>query len=239
MDNILETIEYRGFQIAVYPDTDAESPVKSMDMVGTMVCWHKRYSMGHEQPRENPDEWLRDQMKSLDYRKQEWLWGKLGLKFDETEDKGSWDLFEDWLDEANIGKLMEAFQTYNVVLPIYMYDHSGQTINTTGFSDPWDSGQLGFIYADHEKVLKEWGDGTLKVVTPALIDKAQECLKGEVETYDMYITGQVVGYRILDAEGEEVDWDSSSCWGFYGQDYMVSEVKSIIDYQLDGDKQVA
>ena len=33
-----------------------------------------------------------------------------------------------------------------VLLPIFMYDHSGITIQTRPFSCPWDSGQVGFIF---------------------------------------------------------------------------------------------
>ena len=39
-----------------------------------------------------------------------------------------------------------------VSLPLYLYDHSGLTINTTGFSCPWDSGQVGYIYVTYEKL---------------------------------------------------------------------------------------
>ena len=44
-----------------------------------------------------------------------------------------------------------------ICLPLFLYDHSGITINTTGFSCPWDSGQVGFIYITKAKALKEWG----------------------------------------------------------------------------------
>ena len=44
-----------------------------------------------------------------------------------------------------------------VILPLYLYDHSGITINTTGFSCRWDSGQVGFIYVTHEEIRKEFG----------------------------------------------------------------------------------
>jgi hypothetical protein len=37
-----------------------------------------------------------------------------------------------------------------VLLPLYLYDHSGLTMSTTPFSCPWDSGQVGFIYAEKD-----------------------------------------------------------------------------------------
>ena len=38
-----------------------------------------------------------------------------------------------------------------VILPMYMYEHSGISIATTPFNCPWDSGQIGFIIAS-----KKW-----------------------------------------------------------------------------------
>lgn len=98
----------------------------------------------------------------------------------------------------------------NIVLPIYMYDHSGITINTTGFSCQWDSGQVGIIYISRKDAAKEWGN---KICTQTVAERAREYLKGEIKTLDQYLTGSVYGYIVCDPEGEETD----SCWGFYGE----------------------
>ena len=97
-----------------------------------------------------------------------------------------------------------------IVLPIYMYDHSGITINTTGFSCQWDSGQVGIIYISRRDAVKEWGN---KICTQTVAERARKCLKAEIETLDQYVTGSVYGYRVLDPDGEETD----ACWGFYGE----------------------
>lgn len=97
----------------------------------------------------------------------------------------------------------------HIVLPIYIYDHSGVTINTTGFSCGWDSGQVGIIYISKADAVREWGK--IKC-TKAVREKARQCLRAEVETLDQYLTGSVYGYRVFDPQGEEVD----SCWGFFG-----------------------
>lgn len=102
-----------------------------------------------------------------------------------------------------------------VILPIYMYDHSGQTVQTTPFSCPWDSGQIGFIWVSKEKARKEYG---WKVLTKARLAKLTEYLVGEVKTFDQYLRGDVYGYKILDQDGDEVD----SCWGFFGEDHEKS-----------------
>lgn len=113
-----------------------------------------------------------------------------------------------------------------VLLPVYLYEHSGQTINTKGFSCPWDSGQVGFIYCDADKIRKEY---SCKRITKKTREKVTEALRAQVKTLDDYLTGNVYGYIVKDAKGEEQD----SCWGFYG-DYdqehgILSEAKSAVD----------
>jgi hypothetical protein len=39
-----------------------------------------------------------------------------------------------------------------VILPLYLYDHGGITISCSPFSCPWDSGQVGWIYADYDMI---------------------------------------------------------------------------------------
>ena len=105
----------------------------------------------------------------------------------------------------------------NIVLPVYMYDHSGITINTSGFSCPWDSGQVGLIYVTKDKAIENWGK---KILTKKVREAAIKCLQSEVETLDQYLTGNVYGYIVYDPKGEEAE----SCWGFYGEaDYCLSE----------------
>ena len=112
----------------------------------------------------------------------------------------------------------------HIALPVFMYDHSGITINTTGFSCPWDSGQVGVIYMTKAKAIENWGK---KILTKAVRQKAIDCLKSEIETLDQYLTGQVYGFRVFDPEGEELD----SCWGFFGEsDYCLSEGVAVAEY---------
>lgn len=107
------------------------------------------------------------------------------------------------------------------IIPIYMYDHSGITINTTGFSCPWDSGQIGFIFVSKEKV-REWYD--IKRIDSKTRERVIEHLKAEVETYDNYLTGSVYGFIIEDDEEREID----SCYGYYGEDYCMTEAESFV-----------
>jgi len=90
------------------------------------------------------------------------------------------------------------------ILPLYLYDHSGITMNTTGFSCNWDSGQVGYIYTTKDKIKEYYGDN------PPTEDKIEEHLRNEVATYDTFIRGEIYGFT-LESDGEHSD----SCFGFY------------------------
>ena len=141
----------------------------------------------------------------------------------------------DWfLDAAlsalRIDELQELVQEMDgmVILPLYLYDHSGITMNTTGFSCPWDSGQVGWIYAHEETIKKEYGN-----VTPETLKKTETLLQSEVKEYDYYLTGQCYGYQLFKAD-EEID----SCWGFLGdirdvqdavKEYLPTDCEDIVE----------
>jgi len=117
-----------------------------------------------------------------------------------------------------------------VILPLYLYDHSGITMNTTGFHCPWDSGQVGFVFISKEKMREEY---SYKRVSQKLIKRVTEYLVNEIATYDQYLTGDVYGFRITDTETEE---EVDSCWGFYGDNYCMEEAEGIVNHMIGADK---
>jgi len=65
---------------------------------------------------------------------------------------------EEWMDSMDMGdlsdeELMTIIEEKHVILPLYLYDHGGITMNTGGFSCRWDSGQVGWIYASKESLI--------------------------------------------------------------------------------------
>ena len=119
----------------------------------------------------------------------------------------SWDeMSSDIIREENV----------SVILPLYLYDHSGITMNTTGFSCRWDSGQVGFIFVSKNDVRKEYG---VKRISKKLREKVTKLLIGEVETYDKYLTGDVYGYEVTDENDNLIE----SCWGYYDEDECLTE----------------
>ena len=156
------------------------------------------------------------------------------------KDVPDWFL-DDCLSTLRISELKTLIEDMKgmVILPLYLYDHSGITMNTGGFSCQWDSGQVGWIYADYDMVKKEYDD-----VTPETIARAESLLQSEVKEYDFYLTGQCYGYKLYEGEAQK-----DSCWGFLGdindvtkhiQDYLPSECKNIVDsleFQYDIDEE--
>jgi len=114
----------------------------------------------------------------------------------------------------------ENFSDNDIVVNIYMYDHSGISIATSPFMCRWDSGQVGVAVVTKQKIIKEYG--TYDDKTKA---QARKCLESEVETYNDYVQGEVYGYTLLDSEGEEID----SCFGFYGYDPTTNGIFDNLD----------
>jgi len=134
-----------------------------------------------------------------------------------SSDFNSWGELEEFI-----------YKEYNplIVLPLYLYDHSGITMNTAGFHCPWDSGQVGFIYVPKENVRKEWN---VKRISPELKEKVKKLLISEVKNYDSYISGDVYWYSIIDENGNTLDTLS----GFFGDNEnsgLLEDAKNMIDH---------
>lgn len=196
------------------------------DNVGTMVCWHRRYNLGDEQPREDSREFLQLLATDVCPRLADIVdyWDNAGYRF-LRDDCGM--SHEDACEAIaqHIDNLVTAvLDHYYIILPLYLYDHSGLSMSCSGFSCSWDSGQVGYIYCTAEHAVAECGS----------LDKARKCLQAEVTTYDQYLQGDVWGYvveesrhistvRTVDGIQEEPEeseeWECvDSCWGFYGDD---------------------
>jgi hypothetical protein len=178
----MDTIEVGKLKVVIRQDDDAQNPREEFDNVGTMVCWHRRYTLGDEQPTCSPDDYMFRMMYDREF-----------------------DLKRKFIPEDIKKEHVEAYiNKHYFILPLYLYDHSGITMSTGRFGCPWDSGEVGFIFADRE--CKEYGDMLVG-------------LTAEVATYDSYLTGDVYGYDIEDQDGNVVD----SCWGFYGYEHCKTE----------------
>ena len=128
--------------------------------------------------------------------------------------------FESWDD---IEKYLVEEYDARVILPVYMLDHSGVILSTSPFSCRWDSGQIGFIFADGKTIKKEFG---FKRVGKHVRAKISGILDGEIETLSQYLNGEVYGFveekyippcEYCGRDGQYIATDNS-VWDFYGDD---------------------
>ena len=233
MTEPFETERVGRYIIAIYPDPEPSDPTE-WDQLGTMLCWHSRYNLGHggswgkEHRYDTPEEFLRSLCSESDLEKiEKWVYGIPWKEWDKN-----WRKYQG----EKMNRLTTLAEKHALILPVSLYEHSGMTMwvgaGPHAFdAQGWDSGQVGYIYVTHEKARKEFGSQWRK--------KAESCLEQEVKSYDDYLTGNCWGYRIFAApEGvdETFQVDSfddldeiDSCWGFLGdKEYCLEEARSLV-----------
>ena len=117
------------------------------------------------------------------------------------------------MEDAASGKYKKDYH----VLRLNAYIHSGVALSLGRegqFSDPWDSGQIGFVFVKRRQGFRN-------------IRKAAESL---VEEWNDYLSGNVYGFVIEGEDGEHID----SCWGFSGdyEKYCLVEARSSVDSHI-------
>lgn len=227
--------------VTIEQDTDAESP-REWDKLGHMVCWHRRYNLGDEQPGTGPSDFARELATALGAAD--------AIEYWEYADHGRGD-WEERIDAA-VQRTLD--REIVAMLPLYLYDHSGLAMSTDSFVGrahhaDWDSEQVGWIYATREDVLREY---ECKRITRKMREQVERTLKAEVEEYDSFLRGDVYGYTVELFEASEMTYSEDdedlypdpddeepgvylehvdSCWGFYGYpfDYMLTEINAALE----------
>lgn len=224
----------------IVADHEPLNPRTEYDNVTTMACAHRRYNLGDEYAYDPTDgNFLTRLIQDID------------PSFDETCPHCSGSGYADDTQEEckhcegcgtiSLEELAEKARELYYIQPLYLYDHSGISINSGGFSCPWDSGQVGVQYVSKAKAHKEWGTHETELASegytdeqgvyhPAQYKKGRPLtdedyykrMDAEVKDYDAYLTGDCWGFTIEDESGEVLD----SCWGFLGDsDYCTETMR--------------
>lgn len=100
--------------------------------------------------------------------------------------------FEEWYEEHQ-NKIV-------AIMPLYLLDHTELYMSTTDFNDPWDSGQVGYIYCTKES-LENHG---YNEDTP--IEEIKYMLDFEVQQYSDWLCGnpQYYGFSITDEDDNTI-----------------------------------
>ena len=123
--------------------------------------------------------------------------------------------FDDYLEAHNLDP------DQVVSFPLYVYEHSGIHMSVDDFNDPWDSGCVGVIYTTFERIAQEYGEAT-----PQTVEMARDLLRGEVEEFDQYISGEVYGFRLMQKNEVGRLEELESGWGFLGSDITQNGILS-------------
>lgn len=175
---------------------DTDNPRLTQENLGTMIAMHSRYTLGDVR----------------DFRKFEWfelqdnrVFSMRDDEFLETDEDKAWAEENGWEEPPHLLRLLEKAVA---VLPIYLYDHSGITMHAgEGMMDLWDTSHVGWIIAEPEAVAANGWDPA----NPEDMALIKQVLRGEVEEYDNYLTGEIwcVSTEWTDEEyPEEGDWKS-------------------------------
>lgn len=202
------------YTLLVFEDNYPDNPRKDRDNFGTMVCFHRRYSLGDNHNYDEPRDFLINKLLDIYSHK-----GTENHNFDIEK-----------LEELRMSELISLLEQSNeiVLMPLYLYDHSDITMSTSPYSCPWDSGQVGWIYADRQAIEANYGS-----MTPDTVKLAKEALQSEVQVYDYYLRGEVYGFQLFE-KNIEID----SCLGFIGdirdvqdqiKEYLPEKCKGIVE----------
>ena len=230
-------------------DNDAASPREDNDNFGKMVCFHSRYKLGDAHDYKQPEDFLRELAEKTVSSKAicDYVTAGNGGTVRLTQEGGELvvtaQYFKEWevvgtftaplagqedavadmlLDYMDTGGLLSLAKTESVMLPLFLYDHSGLAMSTADYNDRWDSGQVGWIYVTKAEAAAELG-----LPPGEVTEKAKELLTGEVAEYDSYLRGDCYGFQLYKG-GAEVD----SCWGFIGSP---EDLKDDIESHLPGE----
>ena len=169
---------------------------------------NQRLEISYEEDSMSPREW--DNLGIMAYAHPSYV---LGDKKDRHAMTRCTNCEEECKEECECGEYSNIAETAMAMLPLYLYDHSGVTMRTTPFGDPWDSGQVGIIYVTKEKCVEIMG------TTDVTQEKLEEILRGEVKEFDQYLRGEIYRYAVYDENDNVVD----SCGGFYDTDSIFED----------------
>jgi len=126
----------------------------------------------------------------------------------------------------------------SVILELFLYEHGGITMRCGAFSDPFDSGQIGYIVATPEQIRETF---MVKRITAKIREQVEANLRSEVAYYAEYLEGNCYGFQVIEhttceccdhVEPEVID----SCWGFIGdssKEAMADHIDTELHAELD------
>jgi hypothetical protein len=225
-------------------DEDLENPRTEYPQLATIYYQNGRKVLGDEAFSGDIHDCMSGLIEKYEPGFSERLDFKFGNYFPQKEDRRA-------QAEQCRSYIEEHFDRHYLWLPVYVYDHSGVTINTTGFSGwqhaAWDSYCSGMIAVSKEKVRQEY---SWKKLTQARQAKVLKYLNNEVKEYDQYLSGDAHGFllyevpdHIIEEYLDDPDYDLQevvefldlseceeveSLYGFYSEEECEAQAKDCL-----------
>ncbi len=116
-------------------------------------------------------------------------------------------------------------------LPVYAYIHGGIVLSNGPFSCQWDSSFIGFMYVTRQIIEDTRG---WKRLSDKRRKRLDESAANILTSYNAYAAGDVWRFKILDADGEEVE----QMGGFIGDEKgALAEATSLVEYYIKQDRE--
>ena len=198
-------------EYSLYISWDEWSNPREYSNLWTMLYSHRRYILWDE---ELENHWNSFEEDFAIY---------INNKFNILERESNYSL-----SEKEMNKIYKWIDKNIIYLPLYIYDHSWITINTTWFSCWWDSWQVWYIYVHRDDILEEF---IIDKLHKKFKDKTYSILKNEVELFDKYLRWYFYYFSIEERDIKIIDWKTfywewetfDSCWWLY-------ELTDILEY---------
>jgi len=175
-------------QVNVAPDTDPPNPRTSYDNLGTMVCFHRRYTLG-------------DVGGAIKGSRHQW-----NNTVDDAQEFKVW--IEQQIKRGDVVALPLYLLDHSGITMSTDPDRF-RAVDSHG----WDWGQVGWIYATSETIRKEFS--LKRNITKRKRALVGAVLQDEVELYDRYLCGGYYLYSVSDGNNDVVDsccgFDDETC----------------------------
>ncbi len=114
------------------------------------------------------------------------------------------------------------------IMPLYLLDHSGLYMSTHDFQDPWDSGQVGYVYILKETLREHNMDNEI-----ASYDICRAMIDEEVEEYSSWLCGIPPYYSFTITDENDNVIESMGIFELTSKKEMFNEMKDRSNHKYD------
>lgn len=189
-------------------DGSFANPMRDRDTLFNYYTWHNRYQSMQENNFGDFEEWYDSLLGDGAFNRQR----EKSIKNNRSVVGFANDLCFN-LDKAGI-----------VAVPILCYEHSDIHYYIGNSIDYFDGSIAGVAWQRKEVLRNEYH---VQRITKSIREVAFKVVEAELVTYTNWCNGNVFGYILYNAEGEQID----SCWGFVSEDdnNLLENILSYVD----------